>query len=496
MGHFRRVVAACAGASVLFAGSWASAAEGDAVIVRARAELAARLQAVPALVELGDQAPGAEAAPLVIAPNLAIRPEQVVPVLDFEVADPDLAARLGLNRYYRLALPVGADIAEVIQALSQRDDLFETVEREYWGTTAGGPPNDPFWDIQWNLRNIGQGVACPPRSGGNPGADIAALGAWNIQTGSPAIVVAVLDSGVTPHIDLPPLRPGWSEDGLSTSDQCNHGTHVAGTIAALTNNNVGIAGVMWNASILPVRVLRGCSGTDINYGRGIIWAADRAHIANSSLQYYNVGSFYKLAIRYAYERGLVMVAATGNYASVVAFPARLPEVIGVGATTFTDEIAVFSNQGPQVALSAPGENVYSLMARTFVNNVATGSGCLSGTSMASPHVAGVAGLIKSMHPLASPGEVHRILVFTADDRGAPGFDPQFGWGRLNAQRAIMQARCYVDCDLSGKLDANDIQCFSARFVDKHPYADMDDDGRFTAADLTLFMEKFKLGCPR
>lgn len=433
--------------------------------------------------------------------DLGIDGTSLKPLLDFEVADPELAARLGLDRYYRIGLPERADLVQTVEALAARADLFDAVEREHFGTTADVIPNDSFFGIQWNLHNIGQGVSCPARSAPPPPSsravgDISATQAWDVTTGSRAIVVAILDSGVTPHLDLPQLLPGWSHDGQSTDDQCSHGTHVAGTVGAITNNNVGIAGIMWNAGILPVRVLTGCGGSDLNYGRGIIWAADRAHIANSSLQYYTVGSFFELAVQYAHERGLVMVAATGNGANVVAYPARLPGVIGVGATDYYDEIATFSNRGPQVSISAPGVSVYSLMPRTMINGVLTGSGCLSGTSMASPHVAGVAGLIKTLEPLASPSRVERILVSTVEDLGQAGWDQNFGWGRLNAAHAMHMTRCYVDCDMSGKLDGDDVQCFTNRFVEAHPYADMDSDGRFTSLDLVQFMAEYKAGCVR
>jgi subtilisin family serine protease len=493
MDELRRCLAACAGACVLAMPSVHAGVDGGeaaekGVIVRIAPGAEVRLAQVRNLGELG----GAFA-------DAAGEALSIKPAIDFDVADPALAARLGLDRYYRITIPEGLGIEQAIESLGARGDLFESAEREYMGTTASHP-TDPYFPIQWNLHHTGQGVQCPSRAvfhGGQPTGhgDIAAMGAWTITTGSAAVVIAVLDSGVSPHVDLGMLRPGWSEDGLSTNDQCSHGTHVAGTIAARANNNVGITGVMWDASILPVRVLRGCGGTDFNYGRGIIWAADRAHIANSSLQYYQVGSFFTTAVRYAYERGLVMVAATGNHAQVVAFPARLPEVIGVGATTYDDEIANFSNRGPQVELSAPGAFIYSLLPRTSQNGISSGWGCMSGTSMASPHVAGVAGLIKTLRPLASPGEVRRIMSSTVEDLGPVGWDQSFGWGRLNAHRALIQTLCYADCDLNGKVDGGDIHCFSTRFADGHPYADLNDDGRFTAEDIAMFMQMLNAGCP-
>jgi subtilisin family serine protease len=483
MVRFRDIVAACGGAALVLTGSVVHAADGAGLVVRLTHEALQRLDPIQELAALG------------------IDGQDFRPVVDFEFGNPALAATLGLDRYYRLVLPPGIDPLPVIQALDARPDLFETVEPEHWGTTASYP-NDPDFPIQWNLHNTGQGAQCG-RSGGPDGharasqhRDIGALEAWGITTGSPHVIIAIIDSGITQHIDLPPLGPGWAFDTLSTDDQCNHGTHVAGTIAAASNNQLGITGVMWSATLVSVRVLTGCNGSDVDYGRGIIWAADNAHIANSSLQYYSVGSFFTNAVEYAHQQGLIMVAAAGNYAQVVAFPARLPQVIGVGATTYEDTKATLSNAGPEVTMSAPGHQIYSLSDANRINGIGTAYRCLSGTSMASPHVAGAAGLIRSIQPSMTPGEIRRILISTAQDLGSPGWDPEFGWGRLHAGRALRLAQCYVDCDLSGDVNVSDVVCFINRFAANHPYADLNDDGKHTIDDFIQFLNMFSLGCTR
>jgi subtilisin family serine protease len=418
------------------------------------------------------------------------------PTVTFEFGDPALAQRIGLDRYYTLELEHGRDAVAAQAGLSRMTEIFELVEREHLGSTADVLPNDTYFRSQWALNNIGQGTGCNPQGfifSGPAGtyADVDAVQAWGRIRSAPGIDVAVLDSGVTQHVDLAQLKPGWAFDNGSTADQCNHGTHVSGIIGARANNAQGIAGVTWDADIVPVRVLTGCSGTDTNYGLGVIWAADHARVANSSLQYYTVGTFMGDAVRYAAERGLVMVAASGNWAAVVAYPARFPQVIAVGATTNTDAKAIFSNAGPQLALSAPGDRVYSLDV--------SGPGrlmCLSGTSMASPHVAGAAALILSARPQALPAEVRRILVSSVQDLGPVGWDADFGWGRLNLARAVRLATCYVDADFSGKVDELDHDLFR-RLLDQHrPYADVNDDGQFDGLDLAAWMEMYTGGCPR
>jgi subtilisin family serine protease len=374
------------------------------------------------------------------------------------------------------------------------------VEVENIGGIADIFPNDPYFRRQWSLHNTGQGEGC-----GNPagyqiqgpaalnGSDINAPGAWTIAPTARGVRVAVVDSGVSAHPDLPALAPGWAFDGGPASDQCNHGTHVAGTIAAEANNGLGVAGVAWGATIVPVRVLSGCNGTDTNYGLGIIWAADHAEVANSSLQYYTVGSFMETAVQYAAERGLVMVAASGNYSQVVAYPARLPGVIAVGSTNVQDQRSNFSNSGPQLDLCAPGENVLSISVG--YTGQTPGYVCMSGTSMASPHVAGAAALITTLRPYRDSAEVARVLSVAVVDLGPPGRDNEYGWGRLDLEFAVKVGRCYPDVDGSGRLDLADIARFEELHAGKHPYADLTNDAVWDGADVIKWQKMFQAGCP-
>jgi len=204
-----------------------------------------------------------------------------------------------------------------------------------------------------------------------------------------------------------------------------------------------VAGVTWGANIMPVRVVDGCTGFVSQLATGIVWAADNgADVLNMSLQYYNLstGESQSLqnAINYAYGLGAVLVAAAGNNnqggIGVLAFPARLNNVLAVTATDHNDVFASFSNSGPQADLAAPGKDIRS----TWIGD---GYAYQFGTSMASPYVAGAAALLWSYEPSLSPLQLIDLIRYSADDRGIPGWDSQYGEGRLNIARAFAQLPC-------------------------------------------------------
>jgi subtilisin family serine protease len=211
------------------------------------------------------------------------------------------------------------------------------------GIAADAPaPSDPGYPLQWALENVGQsvnGVA------GSSGSDVAARAAWHVTTGRATTVIAVLDSGLDAHVDYADrLLPGRNipAGNADTSDQCaSHGTHCAGIAAARGNDGVGIAGLDWNARILPVTVLSGCSGFTSWLADGVIWAADNgADVMNLSLQYSVENQYLRDAIAYAMQGGSVIVAAAGNTGTAgVAVPARWPEVIAVASLNSIDSAA-------------------------------------------------------------------------------------------------------------------------------------------------------------
>ncbi|MEM0096065.1 MAG: DUF4350 domain-containing protein [Candidatus Bathyarchaeia archaeon] len=281
-------------------------------------------------------------------------------------------------------------------------------------------PNDPYWINQWGPKKI------------------EANWAWNTTLGSHGIIVAVVDTGIYwRHEDLTSNYWGrgynWVDNNPYPDDDHGHGTHCAGIIAAVINNNKGIAGLA-QVKIMAEKVLNSSGwGTDDWVASGIIHAADNgAKIISMSLGGYGYSSLLHEAAKYAYEKGVLLVAAAGNgNTNVKVYPAAFEEVIAVAATDENDEKAWFSNWGDWIELAAPGVNVYS----TFLYNSYI---LLSGTSMACPHVAGVAALLWSLYPNATNDWIRTQLRASADDLGTPGFDVYFGYGRINARKAIEQ----------------------------------------------------------
>jgi subtilisin family serine protease len=381
----------------------------------------------------------------------------IKPVFENGFADPELARRIGLDRYYRLETPPGTDTPGLADELSRLPAEVERAALDGIGGVAGTIPDDPDFGLQWGLLNEGQtvgGVA------GVVGADINVSPAWGIATGDPDLVLAVLDAGMDAHVEIADrLIPGRNvaaePDNNDTNDVCiSHGTHVAGIAAATGNNIQGIAGVDWSCKIMPVRVLNSCSGPESYVAEGIVWATDNgADVINMSLQYYTGTSVLHDAVLYAYAQGKVMIAASGNSGACtvynMAFPARWPETIAVGATNNVDERASFSNCGPELDVVAPGKRVWSL-------NNGIGYKYLDGTSMATPHVSGTVNLMKTLDPGLTPDEIKGVLQATTVDIGDPGFDNETGYGRINTHAALLEVQAgLADLDGSGVVDITD-----------------------------------------
>lgn len=261
---------------------------------------------------------------------------------------------------------------------------------------------------------------------------------WALSRGNDDIVIAVLDTGV--QLDHPDLR-GRIAEGVNLvgegdpEDDVGHGTHVAGIIAATVNNGEGVAGLSWRGRVMPVKVLDSTgSGTTYSVAEGIIWATDHgADVINMSLGNYASAEFLHDAIRYAYDRGVVLVAASGNdNTDQPGYPAAYPEVFAVAATDAGDNKAPFSNYGDYIDVAAPGDAI----ASTYPGNQYA---ALSGTSMASPHVAALAGLIKAVNPDLTNREIMDIMRKTAVDLGEKGRDIYFGYGRIDVMRALEAA---------------------------------------------------------
>lgn len=291
--------------------------------------------------------------------------------------------------------------------------------------------------------------------------------AWNHSRGQ-GVVVAVIDTGVSMgHPDLKSrVVPGYDalslKEGGTTGDVSSlnylfssykHGSHVAGIIAAEANNGHGIAGVAPAAKIMPIKIYPDVPDIissilapepDANQtmisiiADGIIWAADHgAHVINLSLMVTEYSITLERAVKYALDKNVSVIVAAGNDRqtnNARNYLAAVEGAIAVGATDYNNNITVFSNSGDYVSVSAPGHNIISsvpsfLRMRPYVE--------MSGTSMAAPHVAGVAALLRSKFgSLATPAWIKQRLEKTALDRGTPGRDDLFGHGLVNALRAL------------------------------------------------------------
>jgi len=284
-------------------------------------------------------------------------------------------------------------------------------------------PNDTLYsEYQWNL------------------PEIATLNGWTVSKGSPDVVVAVLDTGV--QLDHPDLK-GRLVKGVNIvdpssepEDDVGHGTHVAGIIAAEVNNNEGVAGMTWYTKIMPVKVLDSSgAGSTYSVAEGIIWATDNgAKVINMSLGNYAQAEFLHDAIKYAHDRGVVLVAASGNdNTDRPGFPAAYPEVVAVGATDPDEARAEYSNYGDYIDVAAPGTSIPSTYPGSRY-------AALSGTSMASPHVAALVSLVRTANPGLGNEEVMELLRRTAKDLGKSGKDAEFGYGQIDVANALQAAR--------------------------------------------------------
>jgi len=270
--------------------------------------------------------------------------------------------------------------------------------------------------------------------------------AWDISTGSPEVIVAIVDSGISlSHPEFAGrLVAGWDyvNGDSDPSDDNGHGTHVAGIVAAAMNGE-GVVGIAPNVRLMPVKILNASkTATWANTALGIRYAADHgAKVINLSMGGTSYSAALQDAIRYAAGKGVVIVAAAGNQGSSGPFyPAYFEETIAVGATDEHDEYWTISNYGNWVDVTAPGASIYSTWWTADNPNT---YGFMSGTSMAAPHVSGLAALLLSYRPQLSAADVRAIIQQTAVDKGAAGFDIYYGWGRIDAGAAMTLATTWI-----------------------------------------------------
>lgn len=256
-------------------------------------------------------------------------------------------------------------------------------------------------------------------------------------------VIAIIDTGVdVEHPDLKAkMLPGYDAYGQGKEgvDKQGHGTHCAGIASAITNNKVGVAGYSPDSKIIPVKVLQDSgSGTYAAVADGIAWAAkSNADVLSMSLGGPSSSQAIEDAVKLALKNGKIVVAAMGNDGNErPSYPAAVPGVTAVGATDSNDKIARFSQFGKHISVSAPGVGIMSTFP-TYSNGIGqTNYGAISGTSMACPGVAGLAGLLKSVNPSLNGDKLREVMEKSADDLGDKGFDKYYGHGRINVYKAL------------------------------------------------------------
>jgi thermitase len=313
-------------------------------------------------------------------------------------------------------VPANTETA-VVEALS-RNPQIEFAEKDYLHPLEETTANDTYYDDAWHLTTINAPVA------------------WDNSRGD-GIVVAVLDTGVdAQHPDLQDqlLLPGWNSNDNDTdsSDVHGHGTKVTGVVAALSNNNIGVTSIAWNAKILPVRVsLPSGSAYSSTIANGLTWAADNgADVANIS---YAVSGSYSVrnAANYMRSKGGIVCVAAGNDGSELS-TAPQAAILTISATSSNDALTGWSNYGDVIDLAAPGAGIWT-------TKKGGGYGAVSGTSFSSPATAAVAALVMAVDPSLSPAEVETILMENSEDLGTPGQDIYFGHGRIDAAAAVAAA---------------------------------------------------------
>jgi thermitase len=322
-----------------------------------------------------------------------------------------------------IELPAGTDEVTAMNELRKNRKL-KYVELDM-AVAPAATVTDPSYGSSWALPKI------------------QAPSAWDSANGS-GVTIAILDTGIdSTHPDLAPnLVPGWNvyDNTSNTTDIHGHGTWVAGVAAMAANNAKGSAGVAWGAKIMPIRI------ADANayaywstVAQGIYWAADHgAKVVNVSYNGVSGSSTVQSAAQYLRSKGGVVVVAAGNSGALESIAAN-DSILTVAATDQNDVRASFSSYGPYVDLSAPGVSVYT-------TTVGGGYSNASGTSFASPVVAATAALMLSSNSKLTPADVDRLLTGKSVDLGTTGYDPYYGYGRVDAASAVLAAKQTVVAD--------------------------------------------------
>ena len=360
-------------------------------------------------------------------------------------------------------------VEDVVQ-LYKNTNAFEYVEPNFV-CSGNSIPNDPnFASRQWSMVNNGTFPLSPATADADIDMDLA----WDIETGDPNLLVAVLDSGM--KLDHPEFAGriwvntsetldgidndgnnyvddvygGWdfANNDNDPTDDHGHGTNVGGIALATGNNGIGYAGVNWNSQIMAVKILdQNNSGFYSWMAEGIYYAVDNGvKVMNMSVGGNSPSVTLEDAVNYAYANNVSLVVSTGNGDTALQYPSRYANSIAVGSTNPDDSrtspffwsATSGSNFGPEIDVVAPGNYIYGLSHTSNTNY----NSYWGGTSQAAPHVAGLISLMVSIKPSITVDEINTILIQTSEDQvgpiseDTPGFDNYFGHGRINAFQAL------------------------------------------------------------
>ncbi len=347
---------------------------------------------------------------------------------------------------FKIRVPENSTVDEMLYLMRQHQ-YVEFAEPDYIAYKTE-TPNDTLFGYQYALYNEGQYVGPPGSPQGQSSADIKATAAWEETKGSEDIIIAIVDTGI--ELTHPDLRNKIESSGydfvnsdFEAEDDEGHGTFVAGIAAAETNNDEGMAGVAWNCKLLPVKVLDELGDGYYSWIiEGIIWAVDNeAAVVNLSLG--GPADSYSLenAVQYAHQNDVVVAAAAGNEGSSVLYPAAYDDYcLAVAATDYNDHRPAWSNFGAQVDVAAPGKWILSAYPTWLTPPGYLPYGWGDGTSASTPHVSGLAALIKSIKPWITADEIMYVIQYSADDvneSSNPGKDVFIGYGRINMEKALV-----------------------------------------------------------
>lgn len=397
----------------------------------------------------------------------AIGALKVAPALRFPpVADNESGRRL--RRYLRVDCPAGSD-AESVRAVLAMSTAVEHVEPA-GSLRPASVPDDPMYPDQWEHHNLGQAVSDDGSRVGTPDADADIDLAWDLTTGSSAVIIAIVDTGVDlAHPEFAGrLVAGYDfvNDDADASDDAGHGTMVAGIAAAQGNNTLGLAGAAWGSRIMPIKVMRADGLGDAGWtAEGVVWAADHgARIQVISMQTLDDFDVLEDACAYAVAANAALFCAAGNAGLPhAAYPALYGATIAVGALSPCNERKTgdscdgeywwSSNYGDSGLILCPGVRL------TTTDGVGSGgwyagdyNTAFSGTSAAAAYAGAVGALVLSRNPNLTPDALEYRLTHASRDMAQPGWDAETGWGRLDAHLAVLSAfdqPVYVDAAYVG-----------------------------------------------